>query len=452
MCSDTVVEVINVCKNYETYLTPRHRLLQFIAPPLQRLLGLKPVQYCEYFPALKNINFTIKKGETFGIIGRNGSGKSTLLQILCGTLNHSSGSIKVTGKVAALLELGAGFNPDFSGRENVYMSGRLFGLTTAEIESRYDRIAAFADIGGFIDKPVKTYSSGMYVRLAFAVIAHVDADILVIDEALSVGDAYFVQKCMRFLRAFMEKGTLLFVSHDVGAVTNLCARALWLDSGIQKEIGTPKDIIKHYLEGLVNQTQDINAAKTLASVKQNSAEIEYLDMRDKFINTTHLRNDIAVSPFVINADSFGAGGAQIVEVYLEDCETKKRLHFAVGGELLALKISATALADLESVILGFDLKNKLGQTVFGDNTHLTYRLAPQNIKKGEKVTGVFEFRMPIMPRGEYAISAALATGSQDSHVQQHWVHDALILTVHASRVCFGAVGIPMKNIEIVVAK
>jgi lipopolysaccharide transport system ATP-binding protein len=451
MCSDIVIKVRNLTKNYETYSTPRDRLKQLVLPAFQKFFGLPVKNYGDTFNALNDVSFEVKKGQTFGIIGRNGSGKSTLLQILCGTLSPSSGEVIVRGKVAALLELGAGFNPEFTGKENVYMCGRLYGLSTKEVDARYQNIIDFADIGDFVNKPVKTYSSGMYVRLAFAVIAHVDADILVIDEALSVGDAYFVQKCMRFLREFMDKGTLLFVSHDVSAVTNLCSSALWLEKGHAKGCGEPKEIIKRYLEGLVKQSQDTEAAKKSLSPNQSMRpkdESEFIDMRDKFVNTTNLRNDIQVLPPINNTDSYGAGGARILGCALHDYDTGNPLIYAVGGEMVRLVIEAESLQYLESVILGFDLKNRLGQTVFGDNTFLTYRLDPQNIASGERISAQFVFRMPIMPVGDYAVTVAIATGSQDSHVQQHWVHDALILRVQASRVCFGVVGIPMKHIEI----
>lgn len=452
MSSEPVIVVEGLCKNYETYPTPRDRLKQLVFPPFQRMFGMQPKRYCEDFPALADVSFEVRQGETFGIIGRNGSGKSTLLQMLCGTLSPSSGRMTVRGKVAALLELGAGFNPEFSGRENVYMNGRLFGLSTRQIDERFDSIAAFADIGEFIEKPVKTYSSGMYVRLAFAVIAHVDADILVVDEALSVGDAYFVQKCMRFLRGFMERGTLLFVSHDIGAVQNLCTRAMLLERGRTKEIGAPKDIVKHYLEALVSESQDIAAAKN-ASVGGQVAEseLEYVDMRDRFLNQTSLRNDIELFSFRLDSDSFGAGGARIQDVYMEDVETGKRLTWIVGGELVRLVIKAQALTDLDSVILGFDLKDRLGQTVFGDNTFLTYLGEPQSAATGQQLSASFEFRMPIMRAGEYAITAAIASGTQSTHVQHHWVHDAMILRAQPSRACFGAVGLPMRKIEINIA-
>lgn len=451
MCSDTVIEVANLFKSYETYISPRDRLKQFILPPIQKLLGLPVRSYCEYFSALDDVSFSVKQGETFGIIGLNGSGKSTLLQILCGTLSPTTGVVKVKGKVAALLELGSGFNPEFSGRDNVFMSGLLYGLSNEQINARFEQIAAFADIGDFIEKPVKTYSSGMYVRLAFSVIAHVDADILVIDEALSVGDAYFVQKCMRFLRNFMERGTLLFVSHDISAVTSLCSRSMWLEKGSIKILGEPKEIVRLYLEGLVSQSQDISAAKkNIVDTTSEIEEVDYVDMRDRFINQTNLRNDIQIMPFGDAPDTYGAGGARIVDAYIQDTLTKSRLSFTVGGELVRLIIKADAITDLDGVILGFDFKNRHGQTIFGDNTYLTYRIDPQHIVSGQQISAVFEFRMPVMPVGDYAITVAIATGSQDSHVQHHWVHDAVILRSQASRVCFGEVGIPMKNIQIIV--
>ncbi|MGT2491509.1 ABC transporter ATP-binding protein [Cupriavidus basilensis] len=193
------------------------------------------------------MSFDVQQGETVAIIGQNGSGKSTLLQLVCGTLFPTLGEVSVNGRIAALLELGAGFNPEFTGEENVYLSGLLYGIEEGELAKRFDSIVAFAEIGDFINQPVKTYSSGMYVRLAFVIAAHVDADVLVVDEALSVGDVRFTQKCMRFLREFQKTGTLLFVSHDVGAVTSLCSRAIWLDHGVLKMDGNAKETVEAYL-------------------------------------------------------------------------------------------------------------------------------------------------------------------------------------------------------------
>ncbi|NCN97074.1 MAG: ABC transporter ATP-binding protein, partial [Rhodoferax sp.] len=231
------IRVKNLHKCFQIYASPGHRLRQFVLPRLRRWFGLPTVNYFREFWALSDISFEVKKGQTVGIIGRNGSGQSTLLQMICGTLHPTLGQIEIQGRVAALLELGSGFNPEFTGRENVYFNASVLGQSHERTHEKFADIEAFADIGDFIDQPVKTYSSGMLVRLAFAVIAHVDADILVIDEALAVGDAFFTQKCMRFLRGFMQHGTVLFVSHDTAAVKSLCSHAIWLDKGIVRKHG-----------------------------------------------------------------------------------------------------------------------------------------------------------------------------------------------------------------------
>lgn len=215
------IRVNGVTKRYRLYPSTKARLKEWLWRPLKRRLGRPAPPYYRSFTALDEINFELPKGHTMGVIGRNGSGKSTLLQLICGTLEPTAGNIEISGRIAALLELGAGFNPEFTGRENIYIYAAVMGLSREQASKRFDDIVAFADIGDFIEQPVKSYSSGMLVRLAFAVIAHVDADILIIDEALAVGDAFFVQKCMRFLRRFMQTGTVLFVSHDSAAVTNL---------------------------------------------------------------------------------------------------------------------------------------------------------------------------------------------------------------------------------------
>ena len=210
-------------------------------------MGKPPAHYFSEFWALKDVSFEIKKGETVGIIGRNGSGKSTLLQMICGTLNPTSGSIQTHGRIAALLELGSGFNPEFTGRENVYMNAAVLGLSQKEVDSRFDDIAAFADIGQFMDQPVKTYSSGMAVRLAFSVAINVDPEILVVDEALSVGDELFQRKCFSRIEAIRASGaTILFVSHAGGTIVELCDRAVLIDAGEKLAVGVPKKIVGRY--------------------------------------------------------------------------------------------------------------------------------------------------------------------------------------------------------------
>ena len=245
--NDIAIRVRNLSKCYQIYDAPRDRLKQFVLPRLQRMIGKSPKHYFSEFWALKNVSFEIKKGETVGIIGRNGSGKSTLLQMICGTLNPTSGSIETDGRVAALLELGSGFNPEFTGRENVYMNANVLGLSNEEIDSRFADIAAFADIGEFIKQPVKTYSSGMVVRLAFAVAINVDPEILIIDEALSVGDELFQRKCFSRIEAIKSNGaTILFVSHSGGTIVELCDRALLIDAGERLAEGIPKQIVGRY--------------------------------------------------------------------------------------------------------------------------------------------------------------------------------------------------------------
>jgi lipopolysaccharide transport system ATP-binding protein len=229
---DFAIRVSNLSKCYQIYDTPRDRLKQFIAPWVQRVVKHTPKPYFSEFWALRDVSFNIKRGETVGIIGRNGSGKSTLLQLICGTLTPTSGRVETNGRIAALLELGSGFNPEFTGRENVYMNGRILGLSQEEINDCFDDIAAFADIGEFIEQPVKTYSSGMFVRLAFAVQAHIDAQIVIVDEALAVGDVFFRQKCYARLNKLRESGTaILLVSHAMGDIEQFCEYAILLEIG-----------------------------------------------------------------------------------------------------------------------------------------------------------------------------------------------------------------------------
>ncbi|MBC7193998.1 ABC transporter ATP-binding protein [Marinobacter sp.] len=244
---DIAIRVNNLSKCYLIYDRPQDRLRQSIIPRLQRLVGRQPKNYFREFWALKDVSFEVKKGETVGIIGRNGSGKSTLLQIICGTLTPTSGTVETKGRVSALLELGSGFNPEFTGRENVYMNGAVLGLSKEEIDARFDDIAAFADIGEFINQPVKMYSSGMVVRLSFAVAINVDPEILIVDEALSVGDELFQRKCFSRIEAIRNNGaTILFVSHSGTTIVELCDRAMLMDAGEKLAIGLPKQIVGRY--------------------------------------------------------------------------------------------------------------------------------------------------------------------------------------------------------------
>jgi len=437
MSPEVVIAVDHLGKAYQVYQRPQDRFLQML------LRGRK--RYFNEFQALKDVSFTIERGETVGIIGRNGSGKSTLLQIICGTLLQSSGQVSVRGRIAALLELGAGFNPEFTGRENVNLYASILGLDETQIAARFQSIVSFADIGEFLDQPVKTYSSGMVVRLAFAVIAHVDADILIIDEALAVGDAYFVQKCMRYLRRFRERGTLLFVSHDTSSVVALCDRAIWLESGGIRSIGAAKDVVGLYLEGLYNtDAVPETDTRTIATSRNRDAAVEYRDQRQALINNSNLRNDIEVIGFNEHAADFTDGQADIVDVaFLED---GKKLSWMVGGESVTLKIHCVSAIELDSPIVGFFVKNRLGQHVFGDNTYLTYWESPIAVPAGGSCVASFEFTMPMLPVGDYSVDVSISNGTQERFYMINWKYDVLLFRVEASAIVHGLVGIPMRSI------
>jgi len=444
--SDIAIRVQNITKAYQIYDKPQDRLKQSL------WRGRK--QFYREFKALDDVSFEVKKGETVGIIGRNGSGKSTLLQIICGTLAPTSGTVEVNGRVAALLELGAGFNPEFSGKENVYMNAMILGLSKEEIDAKYDDIVAFSDIGDFINQPVKTYSSGMYVRLAFSVIAHVDADILVIDEALAVGDVFFTQKCMRFLRKFMKTGTVLFVSHDTSAVINLCPLAVWLQNGRTQLVADAKTVCEKYLENLYAdqqevrpETQEKQADKPSLLPNDDKKRLERVDGRLEFLNQTQYRNDVQIFEFDPDADCFGDGSAIITGVQLLN-EESKPMNWVVGGEWVRLQVEAKAHKYLNSVVVGFFVKDRLGQNLFGDNTCITYFDDPIVVASGQAFNGCFDFYMPILPVGAYSVTVAIANGIQNDHAQCCWMHDALVFESHSSSVPNGLIGIPMKKIQI----
>ena len=448
LADDPVIRVQGLSKCYLIYDRPQDRLKQSIVPRLQRLVGRPPHAYHREFWALRDVSFEVRRGETVGIIGRNGAGKSTLLQILCGTLHPTAGAVTTSGRVAALLELGSGFNPEFSGRENVYLYAGVLGLSRRQVQERLDDIAAFADIGEFIDQPIKTYSTGMVLRLAFAVIAHVDAEILVIDEALAVGDAFFVQKCMRFLRRFMERGTILFVSHDAGSVINLCQRAIWLQHGAIRAHGPPKQIAEAYLADLYEAQQGPSAVSNGTAKPPPSKPMPAAEPRDQrlaYLNGSQFRNDIELFRFDPASASFGKGGATIVDAELRDPDGQ-RLGWCVGGEDVALSVRCEARVDIFNPIIGFFVKDRLGQTLFGDNSYLTYMSHPMSVKAGEQFEALFKFRMPILPMGDYSICVAVAEGTQMEHLQHHWIHDAILFKSHSSSVCTGLVGIPMQHI------
>ena len=448
MSSEVAIKVENLSKCYQIYAKPHDRLKQSIYPRVQRLLGRQAAQYHREFWALKDVSLEIRRGETVGIIGRNGSGKSTLLQLICGTLNPTIGTIRTNGRIAALLELGSGFNPEFTGRENVYMNAAVLGLTRDEIDARFEQIAAFADIGDFIEQSVKTYSTGMYVRLAFSVIAHVDADILVVDEALAVGDAVFTQKCMRFIREFQERGTLLFVSHDTSAVQNLCKSAYWLGHGQVQLSGTSKDVSEAYLQ------------YTLQEVYGETARLQSMDAAKAAPEPESIPSDAGAPVFdygsiatvrdnMTAAKGWKTGHAEILSVALTHRSPGVDGVFE-GGERVRMTVRAKAHEPLQSPILGFLVRDRLGQDLFGENTLPFSSQAMTSIAAGETFEGVFEFQLPMLPNGQYAVMASVADGDAYVNVQHHWMHDALIINVSSSKIRYGLVGTLFERVELTV--
>lgn len=437
-----------VGKDYRIFRRPQDRLLHL-------LFGF---QRFHDVTALEAIDLEVERGESVGVIGRNGAGKSTLLKLVAGTTRPTRGRIDVGGRVAALLELGTGFNPDFTGRENVYFNAAIHGMPRRRVDERFSAIEAFADIGEFMEDPVRTYSSGMKVRLAFAVIANIDADILIIDEALAVGDALFVQKCMRFLRRFRERGTLFFVSHNPSAVTSLCDRAIYLEGGRLKQTGDSKAVCEAYLADLDAQSdepsrQGDHQGDGLCTEHQRLAvEAVGRDMRQDLINASSLRNDLLVDPFRPGTGGFGEGSAEIVDAFFID-DTGRPLKVFFGGERVTLVVRACSQVRVADPILGFFLKDLRGQNLFGDNTYLTRLDDPLPLEAGQVLTARFTFRMPLLPPAEYLLDFALAQGTQARHRILCWRHDALVIRSLRSALHHqGIVGLPMESIQLEVER
>lgn len=476
------VRARGVSKVYRLWGSPRDRLVRPLKRIFRSLLpswlvktDVQPADFHEFY-ALDDISLEIRRGESWGFIGANGSGKSTLLKIISGNLRPSAGTVEVDGKVA-ILSYGSGLNGEFTGRENIYIKGTTLGLSKKQLDERAKSIEAFADIGEFIDQPVKTYSSGMSARLGFAIMAHVDAEIMITDEALAVGDAFFVQKCMSHIRAFLKRGTFLFVSHSTNDVVALCQKAVWLDHGRVRAIGAAKDVTEAYIASASLQnsrrflassgaTSDLpSPAETdatpkpllAASIALAQPELSELansrqprvtrDPRLAYLNCSPWRNDIQIPEFVFDAPGFGVGGAKIENVVFED-EEGNALSWVIGAELVHLKIEVRAEADLQSPIVGFQVKDRLGQSLFADNTFLITLHKPFSVRAGQRYVADFWFQMPLLPRGEYAIRAATAHGTEDAHAMMHCIDTALLFRSTTTGARHGLVGIPMQQIRI----
>ncbi|KJS18018.1 MAG: hypothetical protein VR78_05335 [Hoeflea sp. BRH_c9] len=392
------------------------------------------------FWALRDVDLDVRGGEAIGIVGRNGSGKSTLLQILCGTMRPTSGTVKTRGRISAMLELGAGFNPAFTGRENVRLSAAAHGLDAPTIAARMDSIEEFADIGLYFDRPLHEYSSGMYARLAFAVSAHVDAAILIVDEILGVGDSAFQKKCQRFMHGFMNGGgTIVFVSHDPGAVTALCKRACWLEAGRKMEDGVATKVMKSYVDSIYS----------LSGPPDRTGDADAGEINDPAVGGQDpywgASNRISISRFSGDAPRHGFGGCLIEDCFISSSGSTL-CQSVTGGSPVTLHIRARATRRIDCPIAGFIFRQSDGQNLFGDNTYLTYKDNPLSVLPGQVFEAKLSFVMPYLPPGRYSIAPSIIEGTQHSHVHLDWREEALFLDVVSSPVRSGKVGLVMKSI------
>jgi lipopolysaccharide transport system ATP-binding protein len=448
---DVSIRVDNLGKCYRIYDSPGDRLKQALWRSRRKF-------YREFW-ALRDVTFEVRRGEALGIIGRNGSGKSTLLQIICETLTPSEGQVQTRGRVAALLELGSGFNPEFTGVENVFVNASLLGLSDSQINERLDDILAFADIGDFVHQPVKTYSSGMVVRLAFGVIANVNPDILIVDEALAVGDAVFTQKCMRFIQSVREEKSLLFVSHDPASVASLCDKCLWLDKAKVSMLDTTRKTLDSYHRACHAEFQEINLSALSVDTINPPNAIAFPDQRDAMLISQLKTDDAKIHPAIRNKaksftmprrtlikkseqiapelspNEFGDGSIEIKYYKLvsaaspHDCISIINNCEIVTLEVISYCHRSTGLPS----ICGFNFVNDKGLILFGENTFIPDDpgAGPKG-SEGKYMIANFTFTIPPLKHGNYFISIAWASGSQAKHVQHHYIHDALRLTSNSN--------------------
>ena len=419
---EDAIRVEHLSKMYKLYDKPSDRL--------KESLGLsKKKRYREHY-ALRDVSFDIKKGETVGIIGTNGAGKSTILKIITGVLSPTEGEVTVDGRISALLELGAGFNMEYTGIENIYLNGTMIGFSEEEIDARLDDILAFADIGEFVNQPVKSYSSGMFVRLAFAVAINIDPEILIVDEALSVGDVFFQAKCYRKFEEFKQEGkTILFVSHDLGSISKYCDRVILLDHGKVAGTGSPKEMVDRYKRLLVNQWPDAEEKKLPKSAK-NREKTGW------------------ITPFEMNpgALEYGDKRAEMLGFLVEDANGLQTNTIEKGAEF-TLKVRVQFHTKIEDPIFAFTVKDMRGTEITGTNT-MFERIATPTGEDGDIYVVSYTQRADLQG-GEYLISFGLTGYSGGDFVVYHRLYDACSLVIVSSK---NTVGFYDMNSKIVVQK
>ena len=397
--SKNAIEIRNLSKMYKLYNRPLDRLRDSLGLCRKKL-------YKEHY-ALRDINFDIGEGECVGIIGTNGSGKSTILKIITGVLSPTSGTVTVNGRISALLELGAGFNPEYSGLENIYLNGTMLGFSEEEIDARLEDILSFADIGDFVHQPVKTYSSGMFVRLAFAVAINIDPEILVVDEALSVGDVFFQAKCYHKFEEFKKQGkTILFVSHDLGSISKYCDRVILLNQGVMMDEGTPKAMVDMYKQLLVHQDPVKQAEET---VKED------------------WKKGFQVNP---NTLEYGKKEAEITDFVVMDSKGRQTNTIEKGSDF-QIKMRIHFHENIQQPIMAFTFKNIQGTEITGTNT-MYEGVNVENTDAGKECVVTFEQKMD-MQGGEYLLSFGCTGYRNGEFTVFHRLYDACNITVVSSK-------------------
>jgi lipopolysaccharide transport system ATP-binding protein len=410
------------------HLSKRYRIYDRPWDKLREMVGLGSGRLHRDFWALEDVSFELESGRTLGIIGQNGSGKSTLLQILAGIMSQTRGDCFVRGKVSALLELGSGFNPEFTGRENVFMNGAILGLDRRQMEQRFEAIAAFAEVGDFMGQPVKTYSSGMFMRLAFAVAVNVDPDILLVDEALSVGDLIFQHRCMHRMNHLRDIGkTIVLVTHDLEAVTKFCDLALLLDKGRLIEQGKPDMIVQKYRALIFERERRTGRYDGAGEFSEGTALVRS-------------QSEMPVARSIPNIDHrFGNGEAVLLGVELLD-ERGAATSEAAGGQKITIRVSARFAQDIDQPIVGFTLRDRLGVEVSGCNTSFAGQTLPP-VRKNQIITSDFHVTLPFLAPGSYSISPAVAKGSILHHDMCDWIDNALVFSLWSQSLIYGTLRI-----------
>lgn len=426
--NEIAISVKNVSKCFKKYPHPVARLQEILLPGKSR---------AQEFWALQDISFEIPKGETLGVIGRNGSGKSTLLQIIAGTLAPTTGSVQVNGRISALLELGSGFNPEFTGRQNVFFNGRLLGLSQQEIEDRFDEIAGFADIGEFIDQPVKTYSSGMFVRLAFAVAVNVDPDVLIVDEALAVGDVVFQHRCIRRMRALMDSGiTTLFVSHDSSAIKTLCSSAIMIHDGKMHTSGSPNQVIIDYMKLVteleLNSCQDKSGLELETPAPEPTEAVNPETLSSQVESVTESTASLETAIELVDATRKKSARRGNRKALIEEVKLLDQFEEYIGevpifgfNEEVTLVVNLKVYEPLQGCIVGFFVCDKNGNEIIGSNT-FEEDLPIGRLEPGEELQIKFRFKLPLRT-GSYSLTVA---GSENySSITFDWIDNAMVFQV-----------------------